>query len=254
MADAKPDFGQPVRVGCAGWNVPREAARYFGSDGSHLERYAKVLNCCEINSSFYRPHRQATWERWSNSVPPGFKFSVKMPRSITHEDALNCSSESLLAFLQQTRFLGEKLGAVLIQLPPSLEFEPARARAFLSLLRDQYKGDVAWEPRHRSWFTKMADGLLREFYVARSAADPACVPSAAQPGGYPAFVYFRLHGSPRRYYSGYHEVFLNRVAGQITSLARGARVWCVFDNTAAGLAIQNALQLSSKLIAVRETR
>ena len=68
-----------------------------------------------------------------------------------------------MAFLQQTRFLGEKLGAVLIQLPPSLEFEPARARAFLSLLRDQYKGDVAWEPRHRSWFTKMADGLLREF-------------------------------------------------------------------------------------------
>src|ERR1700685_1770913 len=114
MEDVQPDSSQPVRVGCAGWNIPRDAARYFGSDGSHLERYAKVLNCCEINSSFYRPHRQSTCERWSNSVPPGFKFAVKMPKSITHDDALNCSSESLLAFLQQTRFLHEKLGAVLI--------------------------------------------------------------------------------------------------------------------------------------------
>jgi uncharacterized protein YecE (DUF72 family) len=246
-ADAQPDNRQPARIGCAGWSIPVDAGRYFATQGTHLERYARVLNACEINSSFYRPHRQATWERWSNSVPPGFKFAVKMPRAITHDGALNCSSEILAAFLQQISLLREKLGSLLVQLPPSLEFEHGRARLFLARLREIYGGDVAWEPRHSSWFSEEADELLRKFCVARAAADPACVPAAAQPGGFAPFVYFRLHGSPRRYYSAYSEEFLSKIADQIAILARSARVWCVFDNTAAGQAIQNALRLAANL-------
>jgi uncharacterized protein YecE (DUF72 family) len=244
--DSRPGCNQ-IRIGCAGWSIPREAACYFGTEGTHLERYAQVLNCCEINSSFYRPHRQATWERWSDSVPGGFKFAVKMSKTITHEAALNCNSETLAAFLQQTSFLHEKLGALLIQLPPSLEFKQDRVRVFLSRLRDLYAGDVACEPRHSTWFSERADEVLREFHITRAAADPACVPAAAQPGGYAAFLYFRLHGSPRRYYPAYPKVSLDRIAGQLASLARKARVWCVFDNTAAGYAIQNALQLAARL-------
>lgn len=246
-ANGEPNYGQSIRIGCAGWNIPPDAARYFVTEGTHLERYAQVLNCCEINSSFYRPHKQATWERWRNTVPAGFKFAVKISKAITHEAELNCSSETLAAFLRQTSVLHAKLGVLLIQLPPSLEFKQERARLFLSRLRDLYDGDVAWEPRHSSWFSEIADELLREFQIARVATDPACVPAAAQPGGFAAFVYFRLHGSPRRYYSAYSEEFLDRIASQLTSLAQKARVWCVFDNTAAGHAIQNALQLAAKL-------
>ena len=212
-----------------------------------MERYSQVFNSCEINSSFYRPHKTETWERWAKSVPAEFRFSVKAPRSITHEAKLNCSSESLSSFLQQIKFLYDKLGPVLIQLPPSLGFEHSRARRFLSLLRESYGGDVVWEPRHASWFDDRVDDLLKEFHIARVAADPPCVPAASRPGGAASLVYFRLHGSPRRYYSVYSNEFLGLLCGQLANLATNSRVWCVFDNTASGSAIQNALELNAKL-------
>jgi uncharacterized protein YecE (DUF72 family) len=237
----------PVRVGCAGWSIPRPAAAYFASVGSHLERYSQVFNSCEINSSFYRPHKKETWERWARSVPAEFQFSVKAPKTITHEAKLNCSSEVLSAFLEQIKFLGDKLGPVLIQLPPSLEFDQARAGKFLTLLRQKYAGDVVWEPRHKSWFSIRVDDLLKEFHVARVAADPACGPTARQPGGLTSLAYFRLHGSPRRYYSAYSDDFLDALSSQAANLAPRARVWCVFDNTASGAAVQNALALTARL-------
>ena len=238
---------QPVRVGCAGWNVPRQVAGHFVSRGSHLERYSQAFNSCEINSSFYRPHKKETWGRWASSVPAEFRFAVKAPKTITHEARLNCSSGVLSAFLDQINCLGEKLGPVLIQLPPSLEFDHARARRFLSLLRGSFSGDVVCEPRHASWFEDRGDNLLKEFRVARAAADPACVPASTRPGGLATLAYFRLHGSPRRYFSAYSGDYLNILAAQLASLGAGARAWCIFDNTASGSAVQNAFELTAKL-------
>jgi uncharacterized protein YecE (DUF72 family) len=238
---------QPVRVGCAGWNIPRQAAARFASSGSHLERYAQVFNSCEINSSFYRPHKKETWEKWARTVPAEFRFSVKAPKTITHESKLNCSSEVLSAFLEQINCLHERLGPVLMQLPPSLEFDYARARNFLSLLRGSFSGDVVWEPRHSSWFDIQVDDLLMEFQIARVAADPACVHAATRPGGLASLAYFRLHGSPRRYFSAYSSDSLNTLVAQLASLDARARVWCIFDNTAFGAAIPNALELAAKL-------
>jgi uncharacterized protein YecE (DUF72 family) len=238
---------QPIRIGCAGWSLPRDAVANLISSGSHLERYSLLFNSCEINSSFYRPHKNETWERWAKSVPDGFRFSVKAPKTITHETRLNCSSEVVLAFLRQISFLREKLGAVLFQLPPSLEFEYARSKRFLSLLRENYSGDVVWEPRHVSWFDDAVNDLLKSFQIARVAADPACVFAAASPGGFARVAYFRLHGSPRMYYSAYSGGFLSDLARQLGDLAARARVWCVFDNTASGFAIPNALELTANL-------
>jgi uncharacterized protein YecE (DUF72 family) len=238
---------QPVRIGTAGWSIPRESFSHFITDGTHLERYSQTLNCCEINSSFYRPHRHGTWERWAKSVPDEFRFSVKAPKAITHQARLNCGLDLLSPFLEQIVFLGDKLGPVLFQLPPSLEFDETTARKFLSLLRANYSGDVVWEPRHSTWFNDQSNQLLEEFCIARVAADPACVPAAARPGGFAGVVYFRLHGSPRLYYSEYTQSFLDNLAAQLVDLAAQARVWCVFDNTASGFAIQNALDLTAKL-------
>ena len=192
-------------------------------------------------------HKKETWGRWARSVPAGFRFSVKAPRTITHEAKLNCSSEVLSAFLEQIKFLREKLGPVLIQLPPSLEFDHTRARKFLSLLRGRFSGDVVWEPRHASWFEDQGDNLLKEFQIARVAADPACVPAATRPGGLASLAYFRLHGSPRRYFSAYSGDYLNMLAAQLASLVAGARAWCIFDNTASGSAVQNAFELTAEL-------
>lgn len=104
-----------------------------------------------------------------------------------------------------------------------------------------------WEPRHKSWFEDDASETLSGFGVARVAADPACVPSADRPGAAGAVVYFRLHGSPRRYYSAYGENFLLGLATKLTELAVTARTWCVFDNTASGAATRNALELARAL-------
>ena len=235
---------QCVRIGCAGWTIPRVSSQYFLSGDSHLERYATALNCCEINSSFYREHRPQTWEKWAVSVPSSFQFAVKAPRSITHEGQLVVNRPTLAAFLTQLVPLGDKLGPVLFQLPPKLQFQPEKVRRFLSQLREMHRGDIVFEPRNPSWFNAIADNLLSQFSVSRAGADPACVPDGLNAGGWRELAYFRLHGSPRRYYSSYDELFLKALAVRIGRLMR---VWCIFDNTATGAATTNALELRQLL-------
>ncbi len=235
---------RPIRVGCAGWNIPKQFATHTISTGSHLERYSHLLNCSEINSSFYRPHRNTTWQRWKDSVPAEFRFSVKMPRTITHEAKLNCDSQTLSLFLEQVSCLEGKLGPILMQLPPSLRFDSSRARSFLSLLRQSYAGEVVCEPRHPSWFDDGANELLAEFRVDRVGADPACVPAASRPAGDGSVVYYRLHGSPQRYYSAYSDDFLRALAAQMKESASRSETWCIFDNTASGAAFDNARNLA----------
>jgi uncharacterized protein YecE (DUF72 family) len=236
-----------VRVGCAGWNIPRDSKPDFPSGLSHLQSYAQRFNACEINSSFYRPHKSETWKRWAESVPEDFRFAVKAPRTITHESGLGCGPELLLPFLDQVNCLGEKLGPLLFQLPPRLEFDLNRATKFLCTLRESFFGEVVWEPRHPSWFAPEVESAWEEFRISRVAADPACIPAAAQPSGWDSPVYFRLHGSPRRYYSSYPEDFLDSLASELARLAMIGNAWCIFDNTASGSAIPNAVTLRARL-------
>lgn len=229
-----------VRIGCAGWSIPKAHATAFPTEGSALERYAQVFDCVEVNSSFHRPHRPATWRRWADSVPAGFRFAAKMPKAISHECRLRACDELVSAFLDQAGELEAKLGWLLLQLPPSLVFDASVALPFFERLRDRYDGPLACEPRHASWFTANADGALRDLGVSRVAADPARVPRAALPGGDRHSVYLRLHGSPRTYYDAYPSQVLERVARR---LRRAPQAWCIFDNTALGHATGNALDL-----------
>jgi uncharacterized protein YecE (DUF72 family) len=236
-----------VYVGCAGWSLPREAQPLFPAEGTHLARYAARFPAAEINSSFYRPHRPATYARWAATVPPGFRFAVKVPRAITHERRLADADAPLDAFLAEAGSLGDALGCLLVQLPPSLVFAPAVAERFLAALRERHSGAVAAEPRHPSWFTAEAERLLVGWRVARVAADPAPVPAAALPGGWEGTVYHRLHGSPRTYYSAYAPAALDALAARVRRAA--APTWCVFDNTASGAATTDALALLDRLAA-----
>src|SRR5688572_31907905 len=102
-----------IYVGCAGWRIPIPMGDAFPGDGTHLERVSRLFNAVEINSSFYKPHRDATWARWAASVPPAFRFSVKVPRAITHDSALN-DLDATRSFLASVSHLGEKLGALLV--------------------------------------------------------------------------------------------------------------------------------------------
>ena len=236
-----------IRIGTAGWSIPRRFAAVFPPSRSGLERYAARFNAAEINSTFYRSHRSQTYARWSAAVPDSFRFSVKLPKAVTHERRLTDCAEILEAFLDEVGQLGPRLGPLLIQLPPSLAFDLSVAQAFLKLLRSRTEGEVACEPRHPTWFEGEGDRLLADFHVARVAADPERVPQAAVPGGWADLIYFRLHGSPRMYYSEYGEAFIADLAAQLRSDA-AAETWCIFDNTVSGAAIGNALDLADRLL------
>jgi len=98
--------------------VPSRYSGTIPAGGSHLERYARRLNAAEINSSFHRPHRRKTYERWARCTPANFRFSVKVPKTMTHEARLASCGALLDRFVAEVTGLGDKLGALLVQLPP----------------------------------------------------------------------------------------------------------------------------------------
>ncbi len=238
-----------VFVGTAGWTIPTRYAADFAEAGTHLQRYAQRLSCAEINSSFYRPHRPATYAKWAASAPAGFRFAVKAPRTITHDAALAPADGLLESFLEQVSVLDDRLGPLLFQLPPKQPFHPEVAGTFFTRLRAlDPTGAVVVEPRHSSWFHPDAAALLHDFTISRVQADPPPDRQAAKPAGDPAIRYFRLHGSPRMYYSAYTEDQLAALATTLRSLPPEVRqAWVVFDNTAAGEAMANALDLLQRL-------
>jgi uncharacterized protein YecE (DUF72 family) len=237
-----------IYIGTAGWSIPRPNQHRFPAGESLLARYAQVLPAVEINSTFYRPHRASTFERWAATVPRAFRFSVKIPNTITHDQRLTRSAKLLKTFLADLAPLGSRLGCLLVQLPPSLAFDARVAHTFFTVLRKQFDGGVALEPRHVTWFTDPSDRLLNKFKVARVAADPPRAEGDGEPGGWPGLAYLRLHGSPRIYYSSYDDDYLTALAGRLKKLRR-ARIptWCIFDNTTLGAATSNALSLSERL-------
>ena len=225
-------------VGTAGWSVP---PGFLGS-GSHLHRYARLLNAVEINSSFHRPHRQATYARWADATPDSFRFSAKLPKTISHESRLvNCGGQ-LGGFASAISGLREKLGVLLLQLPPKHVFDPVVTEAFLNAYREVFAQPLVIEPRHVSWFDETVDQWLAKRRIIRAAADPAIVPVACVPGGWRESSYFRWHGSPRRYYSSYSTAAREHLWQELKSA--GEPTWCIFDNTASGAALGNALAIA----------
>jgi uncharacterized protein YecE (DUF72 family) len=233
-----------VKVGTAGWSIPTQVADRFPAEGTALERYAGRFPVAEINSSFHRPHRISTWERWRDSVPKGFRFSVKLPKTITHHAKLAGCGALLDEFMAQAQVLRDRLAVLLVQLPPKLELDFEVASEFFKDLRSRCGAHIACEPRNASWFTEQADRLLGGLEVAQVAADPAISEAAARPGGWPGLGYWRLHGSPVVYRSSY----LDRIEAYAERLRAGpAESWCIFDNTASSAGAGDALALINAL-------
>jgi uncharacterized protein YecE (DUF72 family) len=230
-----------ILVGLAGWSNPPAKRHEREVDQTHLSYYAQHFSCVEINSSFYRPHQNATYARWRDETPAQFRFSVKMPRSITHESHLKRCATEVARFFEDIEALRPKLAAVLVQLPPSLEFNRRTVRTFFNSVPRLRGTKVVCEPRHPSWFTSAADSILRDVGVSRVAADPARCPGAEAPGGVRRFAYFRWHGAPRLYYSKYSDAQLAEFAAMVRK-AKAAETWCVFDNTARHAAWDDALE------------
>lgn len=236
-----------TRIGLAGWSEAASRHRAMlpaaPEGATSLQRYARAFDFVEINASFYRQIRPATYEKWADEVPENFRFSVKMHRLITHYTRLK-NVALLKDFFGSVSGLGHKLAAILVQLPPSLAFDGTIACEFFDALRRLYEGPVACEPRHASWESDEARALLAHHRVGPVLTK---IPSAKQPAfsaGVP--VYVRLHGTPRKYYSAYSSDDLVRLADFLRAQTRRAR-FAVFDNTATSAGMRNALELQTLL-------
>ncbi len=242
-------YDQSIYVGTAGWSIPAAFAPLFPTEaGSHLERYARALSGVEINSSFYRDHLPKTYARWAASVPPDFRFSVKLAKEITHEHRLEPPAGLLAEKFEGYCALGAKLGVVLIQLPPSLEFDARTHRRFFSEFRKVFAGFAAIEPRHPSWTSAEARRVYRDFRITKVIADPERCPvddfSALTAGG---LFYFRLHGSPVLYRSEYSQKVLSEFVTAMEGAASQIPGWAIFDNTTFGFASRDALWVKRTL-------
>lgn len=223
-------------VATAGWSVPGAVAARFAAGGSALSRYASVFAGVEINSTFYRRHRASTFARWAEAVPVGFRFAVKIPKEITHLRAMKDIRAPFGLFLEDILPLADKRGPLLCQLPPSLVFDARSAERAFDAIRAMDAGPVVIEPRHRSWASPAALTVLQNYSIDRVLADPAPVWPAADFSD--PLRYVRLHGKPVMYHSRYGK-------GEIKAFAERLAPdgWCVFDNTASGAAIENALEM-----------
>jgi uncharacterized protein YecE (DUF72 family) len=177
-------------------------------------------------------------------VPADFRFSVKLPKAMTHEQGLSDCGVLLDRFAIEVAGLGEKLGVLLVQLPPKLVLKKRVADRFFRDLHERIDAPIACEPRHESWFTSDTNGWLSDRRVARVVADPAPVAGAGETGGWKGLAYYRWHGSPRIYYSDYDDAALKLLKRRLDGMCeRGVPTWCILDNTALGAALGNALAL-----------
>lgn len=243
-------------IGTAGWTVPKVLRDSFFEPGAvkpnHLKSYSAQFSAVEINSSFYREHQASTYLKWAQSTPEHFRFSIKLAKRFTHIQKLEVDSTDLTNVLGGVQNLGEKLGVVLVQLPPKLAFDGQTAEDFFATFRELYNGPIALEPRHLSWVSREATKLLEEYHIARVIADPDRIgdgPSIRSSN----FAYFRLHGSPKVYYDSYEAPALKTWAERLKKASLNAdQCWCIFDNTALGYATGNALDIQ-KLLKIKKT-
>ena len=235
-------------IGTAGWSVPKGHADAFPASGSRLERYAQCLAAVAINIPFNRPHRVETYARWAASMPERFRFVVKLARTITHVRRLVRAEGLLCPCLGEVAGLGPKLGPLLIQLPPSLRFDPNASPGLLRAFRDIHAGSIVCEPRPARWFAPDVDTLLAERCITRVAADPATVPGDMSRAAGTSLRYEGLQGSPKTYHSTDPPSTLDALADRLrVGPGHGRECGCIFDKTAAFAAMGDALATRGRL-------
>jgi uncharacterized protein YecE (DUF72 family) len=237
-------------IGTSGWSYDHWVGRFYPGDLNRrewLEFYTKSFDSVELNASFYRLPKKETFRNWRTITPPGFRLSVKMSRYVTHVKKLLSAEESLGIFFDAVSGLGDKCSAVLIQLPPSLKFDPERTDKLLHELKgnyDEYR--FTMECRNQSWFNKEVYDLFEEYGVAFCISDTPCYPYTEVVTA--DFVYVRLHGHEQLYASNYGDEQLGEWANRIKEWNDEDRdVYVYFDNDANAYAIENALKLNEYL-------
>jgi uncharacterized protein YecE (DUF72 family) len=234
-----------VHVGCSGW-VYRHWRGLFYPEGlpqkRWFDRYSQEFDTVEINASFYRLPLPTTFEGWREKAPPGFRYAVKANRFITHMKKLVGCGEEIDRFIELARRLGETLGPILYQLPPSLHKDLSRLENFLKRLPQDVEHVV--EFRHASWYDEDVLALLDRHGAGFVTHDLKGLKSPRWASGRTAYV--RFHGTAGKYHGRYSEEALLDWTDWLLQQAReGRSVWCYFNNDIHGHAIEDARTLKS---------
>jgi uncharacterized protein YecE (DUF72 family) len=237
-------------LGTSGWDYPEWVGKVYPPRGvtDRLRYYAALFPIVEVNSTFYRLPPPSVAASWARRTPASFRFAAKFPQAITHDLRLVGTDEELRRFLAVLRPLRDagKFAAALLQLPPSLPFEPATVRAFYgSIPRDL---PVAVEFRERSWLVPESYALLREFGLAHVVLDGPHLPSVLEVTA--PFAYIRWHGrgDPLWYDYTYSAAELAEWLPRVRALAEKASVvYGFFNNHFRGDAAVNCRSLSESL-------
>ncbi len=233
-----------IYIGTSGWNYKDWKNNFYSGvkQKEWLEHYSQYFNTVEVNATFYRMLKQETLQSWHDRTPEDFNFAIKGSRYITHIKRLNDPQEAIKKQKDNVCPLTDKLGAVIWQLPASLQKDTAKLQNFAQALRSWPEVRHSLEFRHTSWFDNEISAILSDWNLA------SCISDA---GDWPRWdavttdlVYIRLHGSPKTYISTYSEDSLRSWAACIHDKLREKRkVYIYFDNTDQGEAPKNAQQL-----------
>ncbi|HEV2449234.1 MAG TPA: DUF72 domain-containing protein [Thermoplasmata archaeon] len=239
-----------IRIGTSGWDYPEWVGPVYPRRGQldKLRFYTGLFPIVEVNSSFYRLPPASYSTSWCKRTPSGFRFAVKFPQTITHERRLVGVDEELRKFLEFVRPLqeGHRFAAALLQLPPSLPFEPATVRAFYEQLPSSLP--VAVEFREPSWLAPESLQLLRDFRLAYTVVDEPHLPVRLDRTAPFSYLRFHGHGSPVWYDYRYSTEELTRWLPRVRELAEGeGDLYIFFNNHFRGDAAENARQLGELL-------
>lgn len=226
-----------ILVGTSGWQYRHWRERFYpaGLPPAHwLPFYTERFVTVELNNPFYRLPERDTFARWRDRTPDGFTFAVKMSRYLTHVRRLRDPAEPVARFLDRAGGLGDRLGPVLLQLPPTLPADPDALAATLARFPRQVR--VAVEPRHPSWWTGEVRRTLERYRAALCWADRRGRPVTPlwRTAG---FGYLRLHEGAARPWPRYGEAALRSWVRRVgPTFEPGAPVYVYFNNDQEGAA------------------
>ena len=237
----------PVHVGTSGWQYDDWKERFYPPEvpkRSWLEYYAEQFATVELDSTFYRLPKEETFASWRERSPEGFCYAVKASRFLTHIRRLREPEEPVERLLERARFLGDRLGPVLVQLPPDLKADLDRLDETLTAFGRSVR--VAFEPRHESWFTGECRSVLERHGAALCLADPA--PSRAERWRTADWGYVRFHCGRASPFPCYGRRALASWAERIAAMWKPDEdVFVYFNNDTLGCAPRDAARFAPLL-------
>jgi len=232
-------------LGCSGWSYGDWLGKFYSQDcppEKMLVEYAKYFDSVEINMSFYRLPYEGMVKGWMAKTPEYFIFCPKMSRKITHMKRLESVEEDLSIFIGRLDLLGEKLGPILIQLPPTMKLDFDKFESFLAALPSNHK--YAIEFRNQSWITSNTKSLMDKYKVATCLVDsPKMIIRDVITAD---FAYVRWHGRKSWYRYEYSENEINEWTRILESLDV-EEVYGYWNNDYNAYAPRNCLTLMRKL-------